>query len=134
MTPRERKLNPEILAEIARHPGGTLAGLWVHADVIVDDRRHRGVTRLLPWALGALLAAAALTRRAEPCADHGASADTETAVQLLTVGLIVGARVVLVSAGRGRGRGPRVRRPAGAAAGPQTSSPPTWRRSRASAG
>lgn len=58
-------LNPEILAEVARHPGATLAGsiyaaaapdrlataerlrsagLWIHADVILDDdRTHRGV-------------------------------------------------------------------------------------------
>ncbi|MBK3564735.1 hypothetical protein [Streptomyces sp. MBT62] len=64
MTPRERELNPEILAEIARHPGTILAGsiyavveaqrlaaarqlaragLWIHADVITDDRGHRGV-------------------------------------------------------------------------------------------
>ncbi|MFF3464095.1 hypothetical protein ACWCQN_03095 [Streptomyces sp. NPDC001984] len=64
MTPQDRELNPEILAEIARHPGATLAGsiyavaeadrlaaaqrleragLWIHADVIMDDRTHRGV-------------------------------------------------------------------------------------------
>lgn len=57
-------LNPAILAEIARHPGATLAGsiyavaeadrlaaaqrleragLWIHADVIIDDGTHRGV-------------------------------------------------------------------------------------------
>ncbi|MEV7342174.1 hypothetical protein [Streptomyces sp. NPDC093544] len=64
MTPRDQGLNPEILVEIARHPGATLAGsiyavaeadrlaaaerlgragLWIHADVIIDDRTHRGV-------------------------------------------------------------------------------------------
>ncbi|MCT9080874.1 beta/alpha barrel domain-containing protein [Streptomyces fulvoviolaceus] len=60
----EPQLNPAILAEIARHPGVTLAGsiyavaeadrpvtaehlgragLWIHADVIMNDLAHRGV-------------------------------------------------------------------------------------------
>ncbi|MFJ2829394.1 hypothetical protein ACIPC1_17830 [Streptomyces sp. NPDC087263] len=64
LSPQGHGLNPEILAEIARHPRATLAGsvyavaeadrlaaaerlqragLWVHADVIMDDRTHRGV-------------------------------------------------------------------------------------------
>jgi ribulose-phosphate 3-epimerase len=64
MTPPDRYLDPEILAEIARHPGATLAGsiyavaeadrlaaarrlehagLWIHADVIMDDGTHRGI-------------------------------------------------------------------------------------------
>ncbi|MFE4667204.1 hypothetical protein ACFRI7_27005 [Streptomyces sp. NPDC056716] len=62
---RNPDLNPELLAEIARHPGSVLAGslyavaeadrlaaaehlkhagLWIHADIIMDDGTHRGVS------------------------------------------------------------------------------------------
>jgi pentose-5-phosphate-3-epimerase len=73
-----RTLNPALTEEVTRHPGAVLAGsiyavaesdrlavaeclatagLWVHADVIIDDDTHRGVDvalvrRLITLGLG----------------------------------------------------------------------------------